>query len=50
MKRSEKESLVQFWMDKVKHNEFVIKCNEKGYSQSGWLRAQIEKFIKEGEK
>jgi len=46
MKRTDKEKLIQFWIDKEKHNLFVEKCIKEGYSQSGWVRAQIDKFIK----
>lgn len=47
MRRTEKGKLVQFWIDREKYDIFLSKCLEKGYSQSGWLRAQIEKLIKE---
>jgi hypothetical protein len=50
MKRTDKEKLMQFWIDKEKYKLFEEKCSQNGYSHSGWLRAQIEKFIKEDEK
>lgn len=49
MKRTDKEKLVQFWMDKEDFKKFETKCVAKGHSKSKLFRVWIEKFMKESE-
>jgi hypothetical protein len=41
---------IQFKVKRKLRKSFRDKCRKKGYNPSGWLRVQIDKFIKVDEK